>query len=99
MVLDRRSLELPDKEVGMSLFHAGLQTWKMDLFGLSLGFYDPLMEGLSYGKECGALRGLWENLWCIGGEFNVICLPPEQMNAYICYAIPNTQIYAMIHNF
>ena len=29
-------------------------------------------------EELGALRGLWEDLWCIGGDFNVIRFPCER---------------------
>ena len=46
----------------------------MASFGCSPGVYGPLSrEGrYSFWEELGAIRGLWENSWCIGGDFNVI---------------------------
>ena len=31
--------------------------------------------------ELGAICGLWEDLWCIGGDFNVVRFPEEIRNA------------------
>ena len=29
-------------------------------------------------EDLGAVRGLWGDPWCIGGDFNVICFPEER---------------------
>ena len=29
-------------------------------------------------EELGTIRGNWNDLWCVWGDFNVICLPSEQ---------------------
>ena len=42
--------------------------------------YGPLTrEGrTTFREELGAIRGLWEEPWCMGGDFNVTCFPYER---------------------
>ncbi|RVX02242.1 hypothetical protein CK203_028314 [Vitis vinifera] len=35
-------------------------------------------EGMLYGKSLGAIRGLWEDPWCIGGDFNITLFSRER---------------------
>ena len=46
------------------------------------GVYGPTNYGSkeSLWEELGAIRGLWGDLWCIGGDFNVVRFPNERNN-------------------
>ena len=33
---------------------------------------------MHYGKRLGAIRGLWEDPWCIGGDFNITLFSRER---------------------
>ncbi|RVX10827.1 hypothetical protein CK203_018354 [Vitis vinifera] len=38
-------------------------------------------EKEEFWEELGAIRGLWEDPWCIGGDFNTVRFPEERRNA------------------
>ena len=44
------------------------------------GVYDPTEKRLreAFWEELGSIRGLWENPWCVGGDFNEILSPNER---------------------
>ena len=44
------------------------------------GAYGPVERSLKefFWKELGSIRGLWEEPWCLGGEFNEILSPNER---------------------
>ncbi|KAL6331568.1 hypothetical protein AAG906_011508 [Vitis piasezkii] len=44
------------------------------------GVYGPTLKRYRepFWEELGAIRGLWSDLWCIGGDFNVIRFPSER---------------------
>ena len=44
------------------------------------GVYGPTEKRLreSFLEELGSIRGLWENPWCVGGDFNEILSPNER---------------------
>ena len=44
------------------------------------GVYGPTMKRYRepFWEELGAIRGLWSDPWCIGGDFNVIRFPSER---------------------
>ncbi|RVW74674.1 hypothetical protein CK203_052053 [Vitis vinifera] len=47
------------------------------------GVYGPVIgsEKEDFWEELGAIRGLWEDPWCIGGDFNAVRFPEERRNA------------------
>eukprot|EP00261_Vitis_vinifera_P032749 XP_019073992.1 PREDICTED: uncharacterized protein LOC109122143 [Vitis vinifera] len=47
------------------------------------GVYGPVIgsEKEDFWEELGAIRGLWEDPWCIGGDFNAVRYPKERRNA------------------
>ena len=47
----------------------------MDLYRV----YGPTLKRYReiFWEELGGIRGLWADLWCIGGDFNVIKFPSE----------------------
>ena len=47
-------------------------------FSLACTVLFPVPRGTFSGIELGAIRGLWEDPWCIGGDFNIICFPSER---------------------
>ena len=52
-------------------------TWIFSgVYGLVIG-----SEKEEFWEELGAIRGLWEDPWCIGGDFNVVRFPEERRNA------------------
>ena len=44
-----------------------------------IGVYGPTVYGIrkELWRGLGAIRGLWDDPWCIGGDFNMIRFPIE----------------------
>ena len=52
-------------------------TWIFSgVYGLVIG-----SEKEDFWEELGAICGLWEDPWCIGGDFNAVRFPEERRNA------------------
>ncbi|RVW77375.1 LINE-1 retrotransposable element ORF2 protein [Vitis vinifera] len=49
------------------------------------GVYDPFskVERDALWEEFGAIRGLWEDPWCLGGDFNITLFPRERSSQRI----------------
>ncbi|RVW42450.1 Transposon TX1 uncharacterized 149 kDa protein [Vitis vinifera] len=47
------------------------------------GVYGPVIssEKEDFWEELSAIRGLWEDPWCLGGDFNAVRLPEERRNS------------------
>ena len=47
------------------------------------GVYGPVMGSKKedFWEELGAICGLWDDPWCIGGDFNAVRFPEERRNA------------------
>ena len=45
--------------------------------------YGPVIgiEKEDFWEELGAIRGLWDDPWCVGGDFNSVRFPEERRNA------------------
>ena len=80
IVWDKRSLELVDKVVGLFFVSCKFRSLEDGfIWVFTGGLWASFWEGrYSFWEELGAIRGLWENLWCIGGDFNVIQFPCER---------------------
>ncbi|RVX21567.1 hypothetical protein CK203_002085 [Vitis vinifera] len=79
-VLDKRSLEVMETEVGKFSVSCGFRNVENGLAWIFTGVYGPFSKG---DREClweelGAIRGLWEDPWCLGGDFNVILSQRER---------------------
>ena len=71
---DKRSLEVMETEVGKFSVSCRIRNVENGLTWIFTSVYGPFSKG---DREClweelGAIRGLWEDPWCLGGDFNVI---------------------------
>ena len=69
VVWDKISMELLDKEVGSFLVSCRFKNVNNNFVCVLFGVYSPLYrDGRSLlMEELSAIRGLWEDPWCIGG--------------------------------
>ncbi|RVW55331.1 Transposon TX1 uncharacterized 149 kDa protein [Vitis vinifera] len=77
---DKRSLEVMETEVGKFSVSCRFRNVENGLTWFFTGVYEPFSKG---DREClweelGAIRGLWEDPWCLGGDFNVILSQRER---------------------
>ena len=56
--------------------------WKMGFVWIFTGVYGPFSreDMKAFWEELGAIRGIWNDPWCIGGDFNVILSQREKSN-------------------
>ena len=77
---DRRSLDILDWEEGH--FTLSCRFWDVEngAVWVFTGVYDPFskVERDELWEEFGAIRGLWEDPWCLGGDFNITLLQRER---------------------
>ena len=52
----------------------------MEFAGFFSGVYGPIVkvEREDFLSELGAIRGLWNESWCVAGDFNMIRFPSER---------------------
>ena len=74
VVWDKRSLVLLDKEVGPHSISCRFKTTVDGFIWVFTGVYGPLSSGERnlLWDELGAIRCLWEDPWCVRGDFNTI---------------------------
>ncbi|RVW31856.1 hypothetical protein CK203_099023 [Vitis vinifera] len=70
---DKRSLELLEMEVGNFSILCRLKNVEDGVVWIFTGVYGPCnkKEREELWEELGAIRGIWEEPWCLGGDFNV----------------------------
>ena len=80
---DNRVLENLEVESGGYSISVRFRNCADGFFWIFFGVYGPMMgnEKEDLWEELGAIRGLWEDPWCIGGDFNVVRFPEERRNA------------------
>ncbi|RVW67401.1 LINE-1 reverse transcriptase-like [Vitis vinifera] len=80
MCWDKRSLEILDWEEGQFTLSCRFQNIENGAIWIFTGVYGLFskMEREALWDELGAIRGLWEDPWCIGGDFNITLFPRER---------------------
>nr|CAN72477.1 hypothetical protein VITISV_022513 [Vitis vinifera] len=70
---DNWSLEVLDWEEGQFTLSCRFRNVENGVSWIFTGVYGPFskMEREALWDELGAIRGLWEDPWCIGGDFNI----------------------------
>ncbi|RVW81853.1 putative mitochondrial protein [Vitis vinifera] len=77
---DKRSLEVMEMEVGKFSVSCRIRNVEDGMTWIFTGVYGPYSKE---DKDClweelGVIRGLWEDPWCLGGDFNVILSQRER---------------------
>ena len=69
-----------DKEEGLFAVSCRFKFIEDDLSWIFTGVYGPTAYGCRelLWEELGAIRGLWGDPWCIGGDFNMLRFPNER---------------------
>ncbi|KAJ9701497.1 hypothetical protein PVL29_006726 [Vitis rotundifolia] len=77
---DKRILELVGMEVGLFSISCRFKNCEDGFLWFFTGVYGPISKSFRepFWEELGAIRGLWSDPWCIGGDFNVIRFPSER---------------------
>ena len=77
---DKRALEVLDWEEGQFTLSCRFRNIENGVSWIFTGVYGPFskMEREALWDELGAIRGLWEDPWCIGGDFNITLFPRER---------------------
>ncbi|RVW32495.1 hypothetical protein CK203_081231 [Vitis vinifera] len=75
-----RVLELVGMEVGLFSISCRFKNCEDGFVWIFSGVYGPTMKRFRefFWEELGAIRGLWNDPWCIGGDFNMIRFPDER---------------------
>ncbi|RVW72110.1 hypothetical protein CK203_054771 [Vitis vinifera] len=76
---DKRVLDILDWEEGHFTLSCRFRTIENGATWVFMGVYGPFtkMEREGMWEELGAIRGLWDDPWCLGGDFNIILFQQE----------------------
>ena len=79
---DKRTLEVMEMEVGSFSISCRMRNVEDGLVWMFTGVYGPFSreEREWMWEEIGAIRGIWEDPWCLGGDFNVTLSLRERSN-------------------
>ena len=82
---DRRSLDIIDWEEGQFTLSCRFRNVENGVVWVFTGVYGPFskVEKDALWEEFGAIRGLWEDPWCLGGDFNITLFPRERSSQRI----------------
>ncbi|RVX22754.1 hypothetical protein CK203_008374 [Vitis vinifera] len=77
---DKRSMEILDWEEGQFLISSKFRNVENGVVWVFTGVYGPFTkeERESMWDEFGAIRGIWGEPWCVGGDFNIILSQGER---------------------
>ena len=76
---DNKVLALVGMELGQFSISCLFKTCENGFMWIFMGVYTPTLKRSKefFWKELGAIRGLWNDPWCVGGDFNVTRFPSE----------------------
>ena len=79
---DKRSLEVMEMEVGNFSISCRMRNVEDGLVWMFTGVYGPFSreEREWMWEEIGAIHGIWEDPWCLGGDFNATLSLRERSN-------------------
>ncbi|RVW46326.1 LINE-1 reverse transcriptase-like [Vitis vinifera] len=77
---DKRTLEMIEMEVGQFSISCRLRNVEDGFVWTFTGVYGPFSreDREAFWEELGAIRGIWSDPWCIGGDFNVVLSQRER---------------------
>ena len=77
---DKRTLDVLEMEVGHFSTSCRLRNVEDELVWIFIGVYGPFSREVRdcLWEELGAIRGIWNDPWCLGGDFNVILSQRER---------------------
>ncbi|RVX10543.1 hypothetical protein CK203_016931 [Vitis vinifera] len=77
---DRRSLDILDWEEGQFTLSCRFRNVENGAIWVFTRVYGPFskVERDALWEEFGAIRWLWEDPWCLGGDFNITLFPRER---------------------
>ena len=77
---DKRVLELLEWEVGQFSLSCRFKTLENGVIWAFTGVYGPFtrLEREGLWEKVGAIRGIWEGPWCLGGDFNITLAQGER---------------------
>ena len=77
---DTRKLELVEAEIGQFSVTCMFKNVEDGFQWAFTGVYGPVKSCKRelFWEELGAVKGLWEGPWCIGGDFNVVLSPNDR---------------------
>ena len=80
---DTRVIQLLEKEEDRYTLSCRFKSLEEDFVWVFTGVYGPTVYARreDFWDELGAIRGLWGDPWCVGGDFNVIRDPMERNRA------------------
>ena len=75
-----RKLDLVESEIGHFSVTCKFKNVEDGFLWAFTGVYGPVKRSKRelFWEELGALKGLWEGPWCIGGDFNVVLSPNDR---------------------
>ena len=77
---DKRTLDVLELEVGQFSISCRFRNMEDGLVWMFTGVYGSfsMEERECLWEESGAIRGIWEDLWCLGSDFNIILSQREK---------------------
>ena len=77
---DKRSLEIVDWEEGQYSISCRFKNVEDEVVWVFTGVYGPFTkeERDCLWEKIGAVRGIWDDPWCLGGDFNSILFQRER---------------------
>ena len=77
---DKRKLDLVEAEIGQFSVTCMFKNVEDGFLWAFTGVYGPVKRCRRemFWEELGAVKGLWEGPWCIGGDFNMVLYPNER---------------------